>query len=183
MSHLVDADRTKHLTGHMIPILVSARLPPSCHPLLALLKLHQSLLVSEFASSDQISQERLDESIRTAAKHVAGLSAVLEEGHPVRGVALAELGKLLAVDEPSPSSPPQTTSFPPSGPTRTKMAYETLVQARNALLVGFGRENEGGEVGREVRESIVALEKELGVWVSGVRNVLEDTVVRARGRA
>lgn len=178
--HFIDADKAKQLTTHMIPILVSAGLPPSCHPLLALLKLHPSLLVSSF--SDGITQERLDESIRTTAKHVAGLSTVLEEGHPVRGVALAELGKLLAVDEPSPSSPPQTTSFPPSGPTRLKIAYETLLKARKELLVGFGRENEGGEVGREVRESIVALEKELGVWTSGVRNVLEDTLVKASGK-
>ncbi|KAH0834774.1 hypothetical protein J3R83DRAFT_10373 [Lanmaoa asiatica] len=168
-----DGDKATQLTTHMIPILVSAGLPPSSHPLLALLKLRQSLLLASF--SGRISQNLLDESIRTAAKHVAGLSAVLDEGHPVRGIALAELGKLLAVDEPSPSSPPQATSFPPSGPTRLKIAYETLLRARNELLVGFGRENEGGEVSLEVRESIVALEKELGVWTTGVRNVLEDT--------
>lgn len=172
---LVDPNRAKHLTTHMIPILASAGLLPSCHPLLALLKLHQSLLLSSF--SEHISQDLLDESIRTAAKHAAGLSAVLDQGHPVRGVALAELGKLLAVDEPSPSSPPQTTSFPPSGPARLKIAYETLLKARDELVVGFGRENEGGEVGREVRESVVALEKELGVWTTGVRNALEDRPV------
>lgn len=124
----------------------------------------------------------LDESVRTAARHVAGVCAVLGEGHPVRGVAFAELGKLLAVDEPSPSPPGQTTPFPPSGPARLKIAYDMLVKARNELLIGFGRENEGGEVGREVRESIVALEKELGVWTSDVRNVLEDTPVRASGK-
>lgn len=178
--HLVDDDKAKQLTTHMIPILASAGLPPSSHPLLALLKLHQSLLLAPL--SDQISQEVLDESIRTAAKHVAGLSAILDEGHPVRGVALAELGKLLAVDEPSPSSSPQTTSFPPSGPRRLKIAYETLLKARSELLVGFGRVNEGGQVGWEVRESIVALEKELGVWTTGVRNVLEDTRAEMSGR-
>jgi hypothetical protein len=177
MYHPIDPDRAKHLTTHMIPILVSAGLPPSSHPLLALLKFHQSLLLSAF--SEHLSQDLLDESIRTAAKHAAGLSAVLDQGHPVRGVALAELGKLLAVDEPSPSSPPQATSFPPSGPTRLKIAYETLLNARDELLVGFGRENEGGEVGREVRESVAALEKELGVWTSGVRNALEHGQVRA----
>jgi len=177
----VDANKAKQLTTHMIPILVSAGLPPSSHPHLALLKLHQSLLFSSF--SHQFSQDLLDESIRTAAKHVSGLCAVLDQGHPVRGIALAELGKLLAVDEPSPAPPAQTTSFPPSGPTRLKIAYETLVRARNELLVGFGRENEGGEVGREIRESIVALEKELGVWTTGVRNALEDVPVRASGKS
>lgn len=178
--HRADDDKAKQLTTNMIRILVSADLPPSSHPLLGLLKLHQSLLVASF--SDRISQELLDESIRIAAKHVAGLSAVLEEGHPVRGVVLAELGKLLAVDEPSPSSPPQTTSFPPSGPTRLKIAYETLLRARNELLVGFGRENEGGEVGQDVRESIVALEKELGVWATGIQNALEDSRGKASGK-
>ena len=174
---LIDTDKAKHLTANMTPILVSAGLTPSSHPLLALLKLRQLLLLSSF--SDQISQELLDESIRIAAKHVAGLSAVLERGHPVRGVALAELGKLLAVDEPSPALQPQMTSFPPSGPARLKLAYDTLLKARNELLIGFGQENEGGEVGQDVRESIVALEKELGVWTAGVRNVLEDRPVRA----
>lgn len=55
------------------------------------------------------------------------------------------------------------------------MAYNTLVRARNELLIGFGAVNEGGQVGREVRESIAALEKELAVWRQGVKNVLEDT--------
>ncbi|KIK95837.1 hypothetical protein PAXRUDRAFT_826610 [Paxillus rubicundulus Ve08.2h10] len=167
-----DHTKAKQLTTNVIPILLSAGLTPSCHPLLALLKLHQSLLVSSF--SDQLSQELLDESIRTAAKYTAGLSTVLDEGHPVRGVALAELGKLLAVDEPAPSSPPQTNTFPPSGPARLKMAYETLLRAREELLVGFGRDNDGGEVGQNVRDSIVSSEKELGVWTTGVRNALED---------
>ncbi|KIJ09962.1 hypothetical protein PAXINDRAFT_138618 [Paxillus involutus ATCC 200175] len=167
-----DYSKAKQLTTNVIPILLSAGLTPSCHPLLALLKLHQSLLVSSF--SDELSQELLDESIRTAAKHTTGLSAVLDEGHPVRGVTLAELGKLLAVDEPAPSSPPQTNTFPPSGPARLKMAYETLLRARKELLVGFGRDNDGGEVGQNVRDSIVSLEKELGVWTTGVRNALED---------
>ena len=48
------------------------------------------------------------------------------------------------------------------------------MRARNELTVGFGMSNEGGEVGRAVRESVVALEKELGVWKQGVRNVLQD---------
>ncbi|KAF9236037.1 hypothetical protein BU15DRAFT_50600 [Melanogaster broomeanus] len=166
-----DYNKARQLTTNIIPILLSADLTPSCHPLLALLKLHQSLLVSVL--SDQLSQELLDEIIRTASKYLTGLFAILEEGHPVRGVALAELGKLLAVDEPDPSST-QTHSFPPSGPARLKMAYETLLRARKELLIGFGRDNDGGEVGRNVRDSIVSLEKELGVWTTGIRNTLED---------
>ena len=41
-------------------------------------------------------------------------------------------------------------------------------------LVGFGKAHGGGQVGAEIREAIVRLEKELGVWTSGVRNVLQD---------
>jgi len=147
---------------------------PSTHPLLALLKLHQTLLLSSFSS--QLTQLTLDETIRTAGKYSAGLTTILTEGHPVRAVALAELGKLLAVDEPSPPMPPPKngSSFPPTGPARLKAAYETHLRARKELMIGFGRDTEGGEVGQSVRSIIVQLEKELGVWTSGVRNALED---------
>jgi hypothetical protein len=159
----------------MIPILTSVGLTPSSHPLLALTRLHQSLLVASL--SQNITQEILDEVIQTAAKSLAGLSNTLREGHPVRGVALAEMAKMLAVDEPEPresSSPLAAARFPPSGPARLKLAYETSIKARNELLIGFGLDNEGGQVGREVRESTVSLEKELGIWGQGVRAALQD---------
>ena len=53
--------------------------------------------------------------------------------------------------------------FPPSGLPRLKMAFDTLLQARNELLLGFGKSNEGGEVGQEIRNNIASLEKEIGV--------------------
>lgn len=90
-------------------------------------------------------------------------------------IALTELGKLLTVDEPAPKYPTQTeNSYPPSGPPRLQLAYDTLLRARNALLVGFGTVNDGGEVGTQVRETLVGLEKEIGVWKQGVKNVLQD---------
>ena len=156
----------------MIPILNSARLTPSSHPLLALNRLHHELLVESF--SIEPTQELLDEAIRTAAKHSAGLSKLLPIGHPLRGVSLAVLGKLLVVDELSPltlnssAGPP----FPSSGTDRLKLAHKMLVRARDELLIGFGKEN-GGQVGKEVREALVRVEEELGVWKQGVRNVLE----------
>jgi hypothetical protein len=159
----------------MIPILTSVGLTPSSHPLLALTRLHQSLLVASL--SQNITQDILDELIQTAAKSLAGLLDILHEGHPVRGVALAELAKLLAVDEPEPleeSSPFAGARFPPSGPARLKLGYETFIKARNELLIGFGLDNEGGQVGREVRERIVLLEKELGIWGQAVRSALQD---------
>ncbi|KAG2035155.1 hypothetical protein BDR03DRAFT_868689 [Suillus americanus] len=168
-----DHDKALQLTTNIIPILVSAGLTPSCHPLLALIGLHKSFLLSSLSAD--IAQELLDETIRTAAKHYMGLSAILRDGHPVRAVALAELGKLLAVDEPHPvMSPPTNIAFPPSGPPRLKAAYETLVRARHELIIGFGRNNDGGELGRNIRETVVSLEKELGVWTQGIHNTLQD---------
>ncbi|KAG6328544.1 hypothetical protein ID866_10545, partial [Astraeus odoratus] len=168
-----DYFKAKQLTTNIIPILLSAGLTLSTHPLLALLKLHQTLLLSSF--SPQATQEYLDEVIRISGKYFAGLSVVLEEGHPLRGVALTELGKLLAVDEPSPQTAPlKDESFPPSGPARLKAAYETHLRARKELLIGFGRDTEGGEIGQDVRETLVSLEQELGVWKTGIRNVMED---------
>lgn len=77
------------------------------------------------------------------------------------------------MDEPSPSNE-DTTKFPPSGPARLQLACQALIQARDALLVGFGKENGGGEVGEEVRELLVRLEKELEVWRVRGGGALED---------
>jgi len=103
----------------------------------------------------------LDEAIRSATRSNTGLGQILTEGHPIRGIALAELGKLLSVDEPhlthlvSPQSGITTSaplssnsssnmllppSYPPSGPQRLKLAYETLKKARSELMIGFGEE-------------------------------------------
>jgi hypothetical protein len=166
------------LTTNIIPILTSAGLTPSSHPLLAMNRLHQSLLISALTESEGMTQEKLNEAIRTAARSYAGLECISVRGHPVRGIAQAELGKLLAVDEPSPPSLTIAASmpvFPPSGPPRLQLAYQTLVKARDELLIGFGTANGGGDVGQEVREEIVRLERELGVWRDGVKNVIEDT--------
>ena len=139
-------------------------------------------------------QEALDEAIRSATCSNTSLGQILTEGHPIRGVALAELGKLLSVDEPHPThlQSGDTTSallssssssnmmlqpsvYPPSGPRRLKLAYETLKKARSELMIGFGGgSNEGGEVGQNVRRQVVELEKELDVWKTGLRNVYDD---------
>ncbi|KAL1721019.1 hypothetical protein EV715DRAFT_249315 [Schizophyllum commune] len=179
-----DPVKAIQLTTNLIPILVSAKLVPSSHPLLGLSRLHQTLLISAFSASP--SQDILDEAIRTAARNTKGLSMILTEGHPVRGVALAEFGKLLAVDEMEAKSAnaltdglPRPDAFPPTGPPRLKLAYETLLRAREELLIGFGRANEGGKVGRSVRDALAALEKEIEVWRDGVRNAMNDTPKRA----
>ncbi|KAJ7637325.1 hypothetical protein DFH06DRAFT_1335996 [Mycena polygramma] len=146
-------------------------------------------------------QTTLDSAILAATHVCTGLDAVLRVGHPVRGIARAELGKLLAVDEPAPhaqagsssaavsSAPTSATAaqqaaqaaaaeeslrYPPSGPARLRLALDTLLHARAELSVGFGAANEGGAVGRAVREDIVRLERELGVWRKGVGEALRD---------
>ncbi|KAF8067952.1 hypothetical protein FPV67DRAFT_1166626 [Lyophyllum atratum] len=172
-----DPAKSKQLTTNLIPILTSSGLTPSSHPLLALTRLHQSLLIESLPSP--LTQDSLDDAIPATTRSNTGLSSILHYGHPVRAITLAELGKLLAVDEPAPrqaSSPAEAALlYPPSGPARLKLAYETMLRARNELLVGFGTKNEGGQVGKEVRDGVVALEKEIGVWKQRVRNVLEDT--------
>ncbi|KAF7349427.1 Histone-lysine N-methyltransferase ASHR1 [Mycena sanguinolenta] len=123
-------------------------------------------------------QAALDTAVVSATKVVAGLDVVLRYGHPVRGIARAELGKLLAVDEPAPRAPgtpaEEAVRYPPSGARRLRLALETLLLARAELAVGFGAVNEGGAVGRGVREDIVRLERELGVWKKGVGEAWRD---------
>ncbi|TRM62623.1 hypothetical protein BD626DRAFT_458277 [Schizophyllum amplum] len=172
-----DPAKAVQLTTNLMPILISAKLTPSSHPLLGLSRLHQTLLISAFSASP--TQDVLDEAIRTATRNTTGLSMILDEGHPVRGVALAEAGKLLAVDEleaKKPSAMPfeRQDAFPPTGPPRLKLAYETLQRAREELLIGFSRAMEGGQVGREVRDALAALEKEMDVWKGGLRNAVND---------
>jgi hypothetical protein len=154
-------------------------------------------------------QEALDDAIRAATRASNGLNQILAEGHPVRGIALAELGKLLAVDEPAPtdvptslygsmtpssasslpspslsSSPAPSTGglkrpplYPPSGPARLKLAYQTLLRARSELVIGFGGgKNEGGVVGKSMREQAIELEKEIAVWTTRSREVVRDKI-------
>lgn len=164
------------LTSNMIPLL-EKNTPLCSHPILALQRLHQSLLIADLVSTTSASL--LDNAIRATARAVSGITTILDEGHPVRGVALAELGKLLAVDEqPSTLAPVnanvQFDVFPPTGAARLQLATNTLKQALNELLIGFGESTQGGEVGVELREEIIRLEKEMSVWHRGVKNTLQN---------
>lgn len=76
----------------------------------------------------------------------------MRQGKPIavqptatQAISLVELGKMLAVDEPDPN-PQGNGTYPSSGPPHLKLAYDTLRRARNALLVGFGVANDGGQV-------------------------------------
>ncbi|KAF9525238.1 hypothetical protein CPB83DRAFT_870963 [Crepidotus variabilis] len=204
-----DPQKTIQLTTNLVPILTSVGLVPAAHPLLGLSRLLTSLLIAYLPSYEagveeiqspeiqksQVSasilspadiQEALDETVKAATRSCTGLSQILTQGHPVRGIALAELGKLLCVDEPSPKDLSRKTGYPsgsmtlgpfdaPSGPQRLKLAYDTLRQARAELMIGFGGgSNEGGEAGNGVRNLLVNLEKEMAVWKDGVKNVVQD---------
>ncbi|KAF8659459.1 hypothetical protein AX14_007567 [Amanita brunnescens Koide BX004] len=139
----------------------------------------QDLVSFQTAEEEKLAegvQQKLDDAIRAALRTSTGLSTVLVAGHPLRGLALAELGKLLSVDERVPrymagsngKGDHQKGGYPPSGPARLRLARETLVRARSELMVGFGGANEGGEVGKEVREWLIRAEKELQVWMQNV---------------
>ncbi|KAN0111816.1 hypothetical protein V8E52_008196 [Russula decolorans] len=172
-----DLPKAQQLTTNIIPILTSAEVLPSSHPLLALTRLRQSLLLATFPPN--LTQDALDELIRASSASVTGLTSVFPPGHPTRALALAELGKLLAVDEPAPRpAGAGASAFPPSGPARLRLACETLIRARDELLISFGERNDGGEVGREIREMVVRVERELAAWNQGVRNVIEDMPTR-----
>ncbi|KAA1473083.1 SET domain-containing protein [Dentipellis sp. KUC8613] len=178
-----DTPKALQLTTNIIPILTSSGLHPSSHPLLSLTRLHQALLLATFPPT--LTQIALDNVIRASSVSLTGISAILCPGHPIRALALAELGKLLAVDEPAPA-PPSTAAnaaFPPSGAPRLQLARDTLVRAHEELRIAFGEKNEGGEVGREVREILVRIENELGAWTQGVRNVVADTPKVKKGAA
>ena len=171
----LDLSKAHQLTTNIIPILTSAKALSSSHPLLALTRLHQSLLLAAFPPN--LTQDALDGLIRASSASVTGLSVVLPPGHPARALALAEFGKLLAVDEPAPRTAAggEVSTFPPSGPARLRLACDTLIRARDELAISFGERNGGGEVGREVREMVVRVERELAAWGQGIRNVIEDT--------
>lgn len=122
----------------------------------------------------------VDDGIRNAGLLVTGLIAILDEGDPILGIALAELGKLLAADEPPESAATAAFTFPPRGPPRLALALETSKRALENLKIGFGRENEGGAIGIQIREDIVKLEREAQAWQHFIRNAWEDTVLQRR---
>jgi SET and MYND domain-containing protein len=91
------------------------------------------------------------------------------------------MGKLLAVDEFA--SVPESNmqeSFPPTGPARLHLALRNLIEARKELLIGFGHNNGGGQVGEEVRELVISLETEIGIWKDGVRKAWEEQNITNR---
>jgi len=169
-----DPSQALKLTYNILKLLSASPLTPTSHPYLALSRLYLSLLIASLGGSP----ENLNEAIRTSARCVSALRDLLPEGHPARGVAMAELGKLLTVDEP-PSPETENDSnrgddkssdltFPPSGEARLRLAHDTLRRAMVELDIGFG--SDGGEVGANVQRLAREVDKELSIWARGLRN-------------
>jgi hypothetical protein len=156
-----DPSQAFRLATNLVTLL-SPHFPPSSHPLLSLMRLRQSLLISEMESDNGM----VDEAIRVSAQIVAALVELLPTGHPVRGVAIAELGKLLCVDEP-PLKPEANETFPPRGYQRLVLARDTLLRAKNELDIGFGMG--GGMLGDGVRNLLENTDRELAVYRKGVK--------------
>ena len=110
--------------------------------------------------------ESLDETIRVSAACLPPLRELYPEGHPVRAVATAELGKLLTVDE-LPNA--DGSAFPPRGIQRLRLAHSTLQQAYRELEIGFGQG--GGQGGREALQLARHIGQEIDMWDRGVRNL------------
>lgn len=130
------------------------------------MRLRQILLISELKPQDG----KIDDIIRVSAQIVAGLTDILPLGHPIRGGALAELGKLLCVDEPVLSEEEKSRNdFPPRGYHRLTLAQDTLIRANNEVQIGFGPG--GGGLGDEIRAILENTEREMAVYRKGVTNL------------
>lgn len=148
-------------------------------PLSDVAQIYLGLLIDKLESDPSL----LDETIRAGARVVASVSATLPPGHPVRGVAMAKLGKLMAMEEYIPDgkepSEPTPSQLDPNanlvwqagdddevigGFDRLRMAHNTLEQARKELRVGFGGVNDGGVVGKEVIMLEKRIKLELDAW-------------------
>lgn len=160
-----ESEQALRLTTNILS-LITPFSPPSAHPRLALMRLQQTLLISELRPQDG----KIDDIIRVSAQVVAGLCDLLPLGHPIRAVALAEFGKLLCVDEPALSEEEQVrNSFPPRGYHRLVLAKDTLVRANNEVQIGFGPG--GGGLRDEVRAILENIDREMAVYRKGVTNL------------
>jgi hypothetical protein len=190
----IDLTRAVKITKNIIPLLTSAGMTNGSNPLLGLLRSHHYLLTISLSlsaetlaqttptvSEKEEHQDLLDDAIRTAARVLRGLAEVLPVGHPIRAIHLSELGLLCATDEtasniPTLALPTNEKSFPPAGAARLQLAINYLIEARKELLIAFGVGNEGGDVGKKVRETLVQLEAEMGIWKDGVKTAWKEQV-------
>ena len=182
------------IATNIVSLLTSAGVTNGSHPLLGLLRSHHYILTTSLslsaealargtptAGAKEEHQKLLDDAIRTALRVLQGLVEVLPFGHPIRAIHLSELGMLCATDEtasnvPTQSLPTNEKAFPPTGAARLQLAVNYLIEARKESLIAFGAEKEGGDVGKKVRETLIQLEAEMGIWKEGVRTAWKEQV-------
>ncbi|KAG8757292.1 hypothetical protein FRC14_002175 [Serendipita sp. 396] len=153
--------------------LVSPLSPPTSHPRLALMRLLQTLSIESMSTKESDTSTSVDDVIRLSAQVVAALMDLLSRGHPIRGLAIATLGRLLCVDEPElPSDASIEQPFPPRGYQRLVLAKSTLLRAVEELEIGFGPG--GGTLGTETRQMLENTDRELAIFERGVRNAKES---------
>lgn len=171
--------------GRSIVRNLAQQFAPTAYPLFPLVRLFLTLVLSNLANHP----ERLADAVNLAVLVVGAVGAegMYPPGHPVRGISLAELGKLLLVPTVPEDDPSTTTarsivpdelfastggrpSVPSSPVGRLTMARDVLLRALVELRVGFG--GEGGLVGREV-----------GALVEGVEREVQGLVVSQRSGA
>lgn len=127
--------------------------------------------------------------------HVAGCQAstvgpaaaggpIYSEGHPARAIALATLAKLVLVEfqqaeegsgrlVSKPSRLPSVLKNAPSIPQAARIAFaqQILVQAIAELDIAFGRNNEGGETGKDLRRALRELEQEQAMMAEATQGL------------
>ena len=191
----LDPAHAAKIAINIISLLTSAGVTNGSHPLLGLLRSQHYLLTTSLAlSADALArttptatakeehQKLLDDAIRTAVRVLQGLVEILPSGHPIRAIHLSELGMLCATDEtgsniPAQPLPANEKVFPPTGAARLQLAINYLIEAHKELLIAFGAGKEGGDVGKRVRETLIQLEAELGIWKEGVKTAWKEQVV------
>jgi hypothetical protein len=138
--------------------MLRALMPLSSHPLLALLRLEATMLSTPIESTDTI--PHLFEAIEASSLSFRGMQALLPHGHPIRGIILAELGKLLNLEAAGDSKAQQVVSFLPRDVKgRMGLARETMIKALEELRIGFG--TDGGLVGKEMEMLVEGLTREM----------------------
>lgn len=147
---LIDPQRALRQLSTLIPALIQL-VPPSSHPLLALLRLRALLLSS---STDAAQRDLAVSSLALAHE---GAEAVYPPGHPTLAIILSECGKLLSLE------PGDGTEVIPVNAVVSRLTQAVLVlqKAVQACELGFGPG--GGIVGLEMRGLLQGCQGELGL--------------------
>lgn len=146
----IDPQRALRQLSTLIPALIQL-VPPSSHPLLALLRLRALLLSS---STDAAQRDLAVSSLALAHE---GAEAVYPPGHPTLAIILSECGKLLSLE------PGDGTEVIPVNAVVSRLTQAVLVlqKAVQACELGFGPG--GGIVGLEMRGLLQGCQGELGL--------------------